>query len=156
MRSGGKQAVLVALAALVTSLCPAPARAQLLVTSEQNLSFGQVTPGVPVQIATTNVASRAHLSVQGRGRFRISFTLPTQLNGPGGAAIPVTFAANDGRVEIRNRVEVFDPAAGHEFRINPADQEAQVYLGGRAAAPTGARMGTYTATIVMMIVQTGT
>ena len=156
MRSGGKQAVLFALAALVTSLCPRAAAAQVLVTSDQNLTFGQVTPGVPMQVAPTDITRRAALSVSGRGRYRVTFVLPTQLNGPSGQQIPVTFGATDGRVEIRNRVETFSPATGHEFRINPSDETAQIYLGGRATPVTGTRAGTYTATIVMTIVQTGT
>jgi hypothetical protein len=157
MRSGRKQAVMVALAALVTSLCPRAAQAQVLVTSDQNLTFGQVTPGVPVQIAPTDVTRRGALTVTGRGRFRITFTLPTDLMGPSGARIPVTFGATDGQVVLRNRTDTFDPRLGHEFRIvPPGDQAAQIYVGGRASPPAGATAGTYTATIVMMIVQTGT
>ncbi|HUF51748.1 MAG TPA: hypothetical protein VMN60_13060 [Longimicrobiales bacterium] len=156
MRSGGKQAVLVALAALVASLCARDVSAQVLVTADQDLSFGLVTPGVPAQVLTTDVANRAKLTVQGRGRYRISFTLPSELTGPGGQQIPLTFGATDGRVEIRNRIETFDPVAGHEFRINPADVSAQIYLGARATPGTGTKAGTYSATIVMMVVQTGT
>ena len=156
MRSGGKQAVLVALAALVTSLCPRAAQGQVLVTSDQNLTFGQVTPGVPMQVAPTDVTRRAALTVSGRGRFRISFTLPTSLMGPMGSQIPVTFGAQDGRVVIRTKVEPFDPTVGLEFRLAPSDPAGQVYLGGRASPAAGTKAGTYTATIVMMIVQTGT
>jgi hypothetical protein len=145
-----------ALAALVTSLCPGAAAAQVLITSDQNLTFGQVTPGVPMQVMPTDITRRAALTVSGRGRYRMTFVLPAVLNGPAGQQIPVTFGATDGRVEIRNRVESFDPVAGHEFRINPADDAAQIYLGGRATPGAGVKAGTYTATIVMTIVQTGT
>ena len=156
MRSGGKQAVLVALAALVTSLCVKPASAQVLVTAEQELAFGQLTPGVPATVQTTDVANRAKLSLQGTGRYRISFTLPTSLSGPSGNTIPLTFGGSDGRVEIRTKIEIFDPAVGHEFRVNPADRSAQIYLGGTASPSLSVPPGTYSATIVMMIVQTGT
>ena len=94
MRSGGRQAVLCALAALVTSLCPRAAAAQVLVTSDQNLTFGQVTPGVPMQVAPTDITRRAALSVSGRGRYRMTFVLPTELNGPSGQQIPVTFGGD--------------------------------------------------------------
>ena len=156
MRSGGKQAVLCALAALVTLLCPRAAAAQVLVTSDQNLTFGQVTPGVPMQVAPTDITRRAALSVNGRGRYRVTFVLPTQLNGPSGQQIPVTFGATDGQIQIKNKTEVFNPVTGHEFRIIPQDTDAQIYLGGRATPASGVRAGTYTATIVMTIVQTGT
>jgi hypothetical protein len=145
------------LASFVASLCiTAAGSAQVLVVAEQNLQFGLLTPGVPAAVASTDVARRAAYTIDGRGRFTLTFQLPAQLSSPEGGTIPLVFGATDGRVEIRHRITIFDPAAGVNIRINPADRSASVYLGGRAQPGATARAGSYTATIVMIVAETGT
>lgn len=131
------------------------AHAQIVVTSEQNLQFGLLTPGVSMTVAPTDAARRGALRISTRGRFNVTFQLPSALVAPGGGSIPLVFGPTSGRVEIRGSVTTFDPAAGTSFRINPADLSADVYLGATAQPGTGARAGAYTATIVMLVVQTG-
>jgi hypothetical protein len=156
MRSGGKQAMLVALAALVTSLWSEPASAQVVVTSEHDLTFGQVTPGVPAQVAPTDPSRRARLTVTGRGRYWLGFLLPANLTGPSGRQIPLTFNATDGRVQVNTTTTTFNPQFGQTVQLTNTNRTAEVYLGGRATPPTGTPAGTYTATIVMWIIQIGT
>lgn len=154
MRSRRLHAVLIAAAALVI-LFPRPAQAQVLVLPERDLSFGQVTPGLQTTVLPTDMVRSAQLRVQGRGRFQVSFVLPTQLTSPSGSALPLTWGPTDGRLQIRNSVTPFDPTQALDVRINPAQQEAQLNLGARVTAAPGQLAGTYTATIVMLVVQTG-
>jgi hypothetical protein len=157
MRPRCRQAMRWALALGVASVClPGPAQAQVLVVAEQNLTFGMLTPGVPMPVAPTDVARRAAFTIVANGRYNLTFQLPTHLVSAGGGAIPVSFTATHGRVEIRNKVTTFDPHAGVSIHINPADQDARVYLGGQAQPGMGTRAGSYTATIVMVVMQPGT
>lgn len=152
-----KQAKWLVLAALLASLPAAPAAvdAQVVVTSDQDLQFGFVTPGVVATVPVTDPTRRAQLTIDGRGRFSVTFQLPQQLTGPNGEAMPLAFGAADGLLERANIVTAFDPAVGTSVVLNPAQPLATVYLGGQALPVPGQTAGSYTATIVMMIVQTG-
>jgi len=143
-------AALVALAANVGRL-----HGQVLVVPERDLDFGLISAGVPAAVQPTDVVRSAQLRVEGRGRYQISFLLPTHLSSLSGHTIPLVFGATDGRLTIRHKVTTFDPADVVSFRINPADREATVNLGGTATPATGQPAGSYSATIVIMIVQTG-
>lgn len=157
MRPRSVQAIRVALAALVVlSAGSRAAEAQVLVLAERDLDFGMVTPGAATVVAPTDVVRSAQLRVQGRGTFQISFQLPASLTSATGHTIPLQFASTDGQLALRNRITVFDPNATTSFRVTPADGEAQINLGGRAQPAAGQSAGNYSATIVIMVVQTGT
>jgi hypothetical protein len=141
--------------AVLAVAVPSAGAAQVLVVPSQNMEFGLLTPGVPATITPTDIARRAAFSIEARGRFSLSFQLPTHMTNAQGAAIPLVFGSADGRVEIRHKVTVFDPATGVNIHINPAEQSAQVYLGARAQPTTGTPAGSYTATIVMVVAATG-
>lgn len=154
MRSRRLLAALIALAALVILRTP-PAAAQVLVLPERNLTFGLVTPGVPTTVLPTDMARSAQIRVQGRGRYQMTFVLPTQLVRPGGGAMPLTWGAADGRLQSRNLVMVFDPRETLNFRINASEQEAQINMGGTVTPAQGQAAGLYEAMIVVYVVQTG-
>lgn len=157
MRPRTLQATRVALAALVVLASGSgAAQAQVLVAAERDLDFGMVTPGMATVVAPTDVARSAQLRVQGRGTFQISFQLPASLSTAKGEKIPLLFTATDGQLTVRHRITVFDPNATTSFRVNPADVEAQINLGGRVQPASGQPAGNYSATIVIMVVQTGT
>ncbi|MEX1181789.1 MAG: DUF4402 domain-containing protein [Gemmatimonadota bacterium] len=157
MKSRGTRAGMVALAVLMTLLFAGQGHAQVLVLSEQNLEFGQLTPGTTSVVAATNVTQRATITIDGdRGRYDLTFQLPQYLESASGDRVPLTFGPTDGRITVRSTTTSFDPAAGTDFRFNPAHHEATVYLGGRAHPAVAQNAGSYTATIVIMIVQTGT
>lgn len=157
MRPRTVQAMQVALAALVV-LCAGSgtAHAQVLVVAERDLDFGVLTPGAATVVAPTDVVRSAQLRLEGRGTFQVSFQLPASLTTASGQTIPLLFGPTDGRLAIRNRVTVFDPNAVTSVRVNPADVEAQINLGARAEPAPGQPAGHYSATIVIMVVQTGT
>ncbi|HSJ25813.1 MAG TPA: hypothetical protein VK929_14145 [Longimicrobiales bacterium] len=151
-----RTAWLVLAGVVASGASSAPALSQVLVTADQQLDFGLLTPGVPMTVVPTDVARRAAYTVATRGRYAITFQLPSHLVEVHGAAVPVAFGDSDGRVEIRHRVTTFDPAAGVSIHINPADSDARIYLGGTAQPAPGTPAGSYSATIIMMIVPTGT
>ena len=149
--------MLVALAALVVSFAgPGAAQAQVLVIAERNLDFGMVTPGTTTVVAPADLIRSAQLRIEGRGNYQVSFQLPASLTTVNGDAIPLTFGPADGQLTIRHKITAFDPTTTVSFRINPAEREAVVNLGGRAQPAAGQPAGYYSATVVMMVVQTGT
>jgi hypothetical protein len=157
MRPRIMQAMLVALATLVVSFAgPGVAEGQMLVVAERDLDFGMLTPGLETVVVPTDLMRSAQLRIEGRGSYQLSFQLPASLTAPGGAQIPLQFGAADGQLVIRHKVTAFDPNSTVSFRVNPAEREAQVNLGGRARPGPSQPAGVYTATIVMMVVQTGT
>lgn len=147
--------VMTAVVALAASLSAGSVSGQVLVVAQQDLGFGELTPGAPMTVTPLDVMRRAHFTLQAQGRYHVTFDLPTHLSTVAGDRFPVQFGGSDGRVEIRNKVLTFDPTQGTELRINPAEQEASIFLGGRALPAPGQLAGNYTATIVMIIVQTG-
>lgn len=156
MSSGKRIGVRAVAGALLAVALAIPTRAQVIVAPQQNLQFGLLTPGVPVSVAPTDATRRAALTITARGRFYLSFTLPAELVAAGGQTVALQFTSGDGLVEIRHKQEWFDPNAGTTIHINPADLQADIYLGGTAVPTTGQPAGYYQATIVMIVVQTGT
>ena len=127
-----------------------------LLVPTQPLDFGRLAPGVPARVASTDVVGRGEVRLQGEGTTSVLFTLPDHLAGPGGARVPLVFAADDGLWQIRNRQVRFDPAQPFTIRLNPNADEARIFLGGTALPAPGQPAGRYTATVTVMTVQTGT
>jgi hypothetical protein len=147
----------VALAALVVSFAgPRAAQGQVLVVAERDLDFGMLTPGTATVVAPTDLIRSAQLRIEGRGTYQVSFQLPAALTTSTGEQIPLVFGPTDGQLALRHRITVFDPNAMTSFRVNPTDAEARINLGGRAQPAPGQPTGVYSATIVMMVIQTGT
>lgn len=149
-------AVRLALAGLVACAGgDAAAQTPFLLVPQQELAFGQVTPGVPAVVSPTDVARRAELRLQGQGTVSLVITLPGYLEDAAGHRIPLVFSAIDGMATIKNRTVRFNPAGAVEIRMNPSEPEARVYLGGTALPGTNQLPGRYTATITVLVVPTG-
>lgn len=145
------------LAALAVLLATAgAARAQVVVTPERDLAFGLLVPGTPAAVTTTDVVRSAQLRIDGRGTYQVSFQLPAALTSVTGQQIPLVFRATDATVTVRGRITAFDPATMASFRLTPGNGEAVINVGGEARPAPGQAAGSYTATIVMLVVQTGT
>ena len=69
-----------------------------MVRGVRQLSFGLVLPGVPRPVARTDAGASGEFSIRGQKNSLVllEFSLPAALTGPGGAAMPVSFGANDG------------------------------------------------------------
>jgi hypothetical protein len=150
------RAAVVALAFVAGARGESAVHAQVVVTSEQDLHFGLLTPGVASTVVPTDVARRAALVLEGRGRFAVSFQLPTHLVALDGTRMPILFGSQSGWLDIRNRVNSsFDPNTVLNVHLNPVDRVADIFLGGTAQPAPAQPAGSYRATIVLMVVQTG-
>jgi hypothetical protein len=139
-------------------LVPAGLAGQLSLFPVQDLAFGQLQAGLSGVVLPTDATRRAELEIfAGRGEYSISLGLPGQLTSAGGAAVPLVFAATDGVLIIprRNRLTTFNPAQPYSFRLNRNDGNALIYLGGTAAPALAQPPGVYTATITVMVTNTG-
>jgi hypothetical protein len=137
------------------------------------LQFGVIVPGTTSVTVLPNTPRGGEFRIAGvknRKSIDISFTLPTQLTGPAGASIPLSFNGNyAGLCEI-DTTSACDPAS--YFTWNPVttpsfrDQPTRykpgrkvyaydaysVYLGGVASPAANQRQGTYTASIGVLLV----
>lgn len=123
----------------------------------QNLSFGAVIPGVPTSVLKTDPVRSGQFRITGAPLLRnvsVRFTLPTVMNGPLGATMPIAFSNTDagfsgwnGSIANQN---TFNPNA-------PSTQfiwwgTAGIFLGGTVNPSPVQRGGNYTANIVLTIV----
>jgi hypothetical protein len=165
-RAGGQ--ITAGMSAIATILA-----APLSGTGTRALQFGVIVPGTTTVTVLPRSAADGEFRIAGvknRKSVDISFTLPTQLTGPAGAAIPLSFNGNyAGLCEI-DTTGVCDAAS--YFSWNPVTtptfhdlptrykpgrkvyqyDQYQVYLGGVASPAANQRQGTYTASIGVLLV----
>ncbi len=137
---------------------PPAALAQLSVFPVRNLTFGQVSPGVPQVVPPSDPTRRAAFDVvAAKGQYTLTVTLPAVLVGPGVATVPLSFGGTDGLFEVprRSKLDPFDPRVPFSFRLNQNDGNAAVYLGGTAVPASSQRPGNYRATLSILITNTG-
>lgn len=137
------------------------------------LQFGTIVPGTTsvTVLPRTSAGGEFRISgVKSRKSVDISFTLPTQLNGPAGASIPLDFNGNyaglceidtSGACVVASFV-TWNPVTTPTFRDQPTRYQPgrkvffydayEVYLGGTASPSTTQRQGTYTAAIGVLLV----
>ena len=147
--------------------------APLTGTGMRALEFGVIVPGTTTVTVLPGSASGGEFRITGvksRKSVDISFTLPTQMTGPGGAAIPLSFNGNfaglceidtSGNCESASFI-TWNPVTTPSFRDQPtrykpgrkvfAYDAHQVYLGGVASPAVNQRQGTYTASIGVLLV----
>jgi hypothetical protein len=137
------------------------------------LQFGVIVPGTTTVTVLPRTASGGEFRIAGvknRKSVDISFTLPTQLVGPAGATIPLSFNGNYAALcEIDNSGScvtasyvTWNPVTTPSFRDQPTRYQPgrkvftydayQVYLGGSASPSATQRQGTYTASIGVLLV----
>jgi hypothetical protein len=137
------------------------------------LQFGVIVPGTTSVTILPRSAAGGEFRISGlknRKSIDISFTLPTQLTGPAGAAIPLSFNGNyaalceidtTGVCEVAS-VTTWNPVTTPSFRDQPTRykpgrkvflyDQYQVYLGGVASPAANQSQGTYTASIGVLLV----
>jgi hypothetical protein len=137
------------------------------------LQFGVIVPGTTTVTVLPRSPKGGELRITGvknRKSVDISFTLPTQLNGPAGASIPLSFNGNyaglceidtSGSCVLASYV-TWNPVSTPIFHDLPTRYSPgrkvysydayQVYLGGVASPSTTQRQGTYTASIGVLLV----
>lgn len=145
-----------ALLPLVFVLCGAgSARAKapmLTVARVQDLTFGNVFPGVPITVPLTDAQAGQYTLVNGTGRSitaQLVFVLPPTLTSGGGATVPLSFgptSAGFSATGSLGSIVPFDPSIPFTVTV-AAKTTARVFLGGTLQPNGGQTAGSYTATI---------
>lgn len=144
------------LLACVVVLLPVSARAQV-VASMQPLNFGPLIGGVVEVVPPTDAARRGDISIQGTSNASasLSLVLPTALEAPDGATVPLQFLAGD---------LTYQQPAGGLVTVNVdgsttirlhRTRPGRLYIGGRALPAVGQTAGVYSATIVVVVAPAG-
>jgi hypothetical protein len=126
--------------------------AQVQVTGIDNVRFGNVVRGVPKTVLRTDATSagRYNITTPGGRLIFISFTLPTVMNGPAGATMPVSFAGTTAGYSdpqtIASQVG-FSPASG-TLRVS-TDGLASVFLGATVNPAAAQTAGSYSAVVTL-------
>jgi len=123
------------------------AAAQVSVAGARNLAFGVVAAGVTTTVLPTDPIKSGQWTITGQiGRqVQIKLTLPTRLNGPSGATMPVNFTTGDVFVQetaTGSLPNYFNPGGANVFRFTNGTQ-AIVRLGGRVTPAVNQRSGAY-------------
>lgn len=131
----------------------------LRVTGVRDLQFGTVIPGIPALILRTDAANGAQYRLTGEKNtaVQLQFTLPTTMNGPSGATMPLSFGASDAGFSPSETVTSqvgFDPRVPFVGTLSN-NGRAAVFLGGQALPAGGQQSGTYTATITLTVSYVG-
>ncbi|MGE0158668.1 MAG: hypothetical protein AB7T31_04600 [Gemmatimonadales bacterium] len=134
------------------------ASGQLAVIPVHGLTFGTLTPGVPLAVPVTDAARRAEFSISGSGTYVLTFNLPSQLVSAGGRTLPISFNSSSGRA-VWNNFGItynFDPRTPYSLWLFFLAGGARVYLGGTASPSPSQAPGNYTATIRLVVSNAGT
>lgn len=132
-----------------------PAAAQISVSAIRDLTFGAIPGGAASQVLASDAVKSGKFRItSGNGRHvRVQFTLPTRLNGPSGATLPIAFAAGDavatGNAGNSNPV-AFDPSAGQDFVIS-ASTAIDIFLGGTVSPAANQANGAYANSIILTV-----
>lgn len=131
----------------------------LRVDGQQPLAFGELLAGIASTVAPTDPlnAARIRISGQGGADVLVSFLLPTALNGPGGATVPLMFGAGAAGYSPSEDIGAqvsFDPSLPNVFGL-PQNGRGALFLGGTAMPPAQAPAGAYMATITLTISYVG-
>jgi len=146
-----KRVIQDALIGVALLAAPMALRAQTVV-GLQNLDFGAVIPGVPTIVAPTDAARAGQFRIGGVfiRNVTITFTLPTVMNGPLGATMPITFGNTDGGYSTFFQANTpFNPNTPYNETVIFA---ATIVLGGRVTPSPTQRGGSYSANIVMTVI----
>ena len=132
-----------------------PVAAQLTVQALRNLNFGPVVQGQAKSIAANdpiNSGQWQFIATLG-DQVRIQFTLPTRLNGPAGATMPISFGNADAIALGQGPTSVpvtFNPNTGGTFTL-VSSNKIWIFLGGRVTPAANQRTGNYSNTVVLTI-----
>ena len=132
-----------------------PAAGQLQVNGLRNLTFGNLTRGIPKYVPPSDPAISGEFDIITAigNSVRIVFTLPTQLNGPAGATLPISFGNSDA-IAISTRPNstpvTFDPKKAKNLN-NFNSTRYLIFLGGTASPAANQQVGNYTGTVTMTV-----
>jgi hypothetical protein len=133
------------------------AAAQVSVAGIRNLAFGPVIIGIPSTVAPSDAirSGQYHFTAPAGSRVRIDFDLPSQLNGPGGARLPIKFGKTDA-VLVGNAPgsspTALDPNPKANLKYDMgASTAANIFVGGSVTPAGNQAPGGYVATIILTV-----
>ena len=139
-----------ALVIVLVAASPSRVRAQFAVAQVQPLAFGYLTQGLTEVVPYTDTFRRGVVTVDGSGQAWIRVVLPTTLDSPQGASIPLQFLLGDvAAQEIGKAPAAFDPSTS--VRVNLSKGTASLLVGGRAVPAPDQRAGVYSATMTVIV-----
>jgi len=132
---------------------------QLRAQGAQALSFGDLLGGLPTTVLPTDPLNSGQIDIRGEkgSDVLVEFLLPDAMLGPGGARIPLTFGPGFGGYSVFNSIATqvaFDPALPQVVQLDKTGR-GMLYLGGTAAPPPAAAVGSYSGTISLTISYVG-
>lgn len=132
-----------------------PAAAQVTVSARRNLAFGPVIRGIATHVLPSDAVKSGQFQfVTAIGnQVRLQFTLPTRLNGPSGATMPISFSTTDGIAVGSGPSSVpvtFNPNTAQTFNI-VTSTTINVFLGGTVTPAAAQALGAYTNTITLTV-----
>jgi hypothetical protein len=132
------------------------------VTGINNLTFGNVLPGVPKTISKRTAGAAAEYSVTGNAGYQvlIDFSLPTHLKDNGNSLL-ISFSATDCAIDSSDPGDQSSPAWDDRDPRNTLTATLgsgglTIWLGGRAQPSAQQPSGNYTAEIILTVSPAGT
>ncbi len=130
--------------------------AQVTLVGKRDLDFGTVMQGVATAVAPTDPVRSGWFEGVGilTKKIRLTFTLPTRLNGPAGATMPITFRTTDGVAQdgVSGSPQlIFNPNVTTTFVLN-TNAKYWIFLGGQVNPSPVQTIGSYTATVILTVV----
>jgi hypothetical protein len=134
---------------------PTAAAAQLTVRADRDLRFGSVIQGVSKYVPPNDPVYSGEFEFTATigNMVQLRFTLPTNLNGPAGALMPITFGNTDAIAQGTGPTSVpvtFNPRGAAVFRLVTSNR-ILIFLGGRVTPAANQRTGNYTAPVIFTV-----
>jgi hypothetical protein len=132
------------------------AEAQLVyVIGQRDLAFGGVIRNIPKHILPGDPVRSGQFEFRAtlNNTVRITFTLPTRLNGPAGATMPIAFSTTDGNLKGQGPTSsliVFNPNAANTWNL-VSSNTFNVWIGGTVSPAAAQAFGSYSNTISMTV-----
>ena len=131
-----------------------PATAQISVIPIRDLAFGPVIVGLPSNVPPSHPtrSGQFQFTAPTGSRVRLRFTLPDQLDGPAGAAMPISFRNGDAIAigTAPNSVpQSLNPRAASVFTI--PSPTMNVFIGGTVTPAGNQAHGSYAGTITFTV-----
>jgi hypothetical protein len=123
----------------------------------EDLTFGQVLPGVSKTVSPNDAANRAQFEIRGSGIFTLQMVLPTHMVSAQGKQMPISFSSTDGLIRWR-RFGIqynYDVTRPYTLWLLSLADGADVYVGGRANPTASQPPGNYTASLVLIVSNAG-
>jgi hypothetical protein len=126
----------------------------LTVVGNSNLDFGNVFPGVNKTIGVTDATAGKYSVTVGQAgaNVNLSFTLPTDLVGPGAVLLPVgSWTGHWATTDVTSGGTSFTPSAANTAAALSGTGLLFVYIGAQASPGAAQAAGAYTAVATMTV-----